>query len=144
MYLRVEVEVRPTESEEKVLKALRNIVDVENVRIIELRKGYKLIVGESNSISSLKKFHDLLRKQRILDTARNIMMRKAREGTIVLKINKQAAFQGILTFAEGDLESPLGSITLTIVCENLEDLIDWLAPRTSHGKPLWERVPPSA
>ncbi len=143
MYVRVETEVRPTESEERVLRAIKNLVEVENIRIIEVRKGYKLVIGESSSIHSLRKIHDLLRRQRILDTARNIMMRKAREGVMTLKFNKQAAFQGIIAFAEEDLESPLGAITLTVVSDKIEDLIDWLAPRTSRGKPLWERSPPT-
>ncbi len=144
MYVRVEAEIRPTEDEEKVIKAVKNVIDVENLRIVDAGRGYRLLVGESNSVNSLKKMHDLLRKQRILDTARNMLLRKAREGMIVLKLNKQAAYQGIISFSEGELESPLGTITITIITENPEELIDWLAPRTAHGKPLWERAPPES
>jgi len=142
VYIRVEVEIRPTEDENKVLQAVKNLVDVDRIKIVDAGRGYKMLIAESNSIKSLKKLHDLLRRQRILDTARNLLLRKVREGTITLSLNKQAAYQGFVSFAEGELESPLGTINITIVSENPEELIDWLAPRTSHGRPLWEREPP--
>ncbi len=144
VYIRVEAEVRPTEDEQKVIKAIKNVLDIDDLKVVEAGRGYKLVVGESESLKPLKRMYELLRKQRILDTARNLMLKKAREGTIVLKLNKQAAYQGVISFAEGELESPLGTIDVTIVSDNPEEIIDWLAPRTAHGKPLWEREPPEA
>ncbi len=142
VYIRVEAEVRPTEDEDKVVRAIRNIIDFDNLKVVDAGRGYRIVIAESNSIKSLQKLHDLLRRQRILDTARNLLLRKAKGGSITLNLNKQAAYQGVVSFAEGDLESPLGTITITIVSENPEDVVDWLAPRTSRGRPLWERAPP--
>jgi uncharacterized protein len=43
-------------------------------------------------------------------------------------LNKQAAVAGIVVVIEDESESPLGPIRITVVCDELEDLIDWLAP----------------
>ena len=143
VYIRIEAEIRATEDENKVIQALKNLVYPIKIRIERVSPIVKIAIGESNDVASLQPLHDKLRKQRILDTARNIMLRGLRrENTIVLRLNKQAAYQGIVSFIDSDLESPLGGITLTIVGDNLEDVVDWLAPRTARGRPLWERPPP--
>jgi len=145
VYIRIEAEIRATEDEGKVLQALKNLVNPIKIRIERISPTVKIVVGESNDIASLQPLYDKLRRQRILDTARNIMLRGLRrDNTIVLRLNKQAAYQGVVSFIDSDLESPLGGITLTIMGDNLEDLVDWLAPRTARGKPLWERPPPKA
>jgi hypothetical protein len=43
-------------------------------------------------------------------------------------LNKQAAVAGIVVIIEDESESPLGPIRVTIVCDELDNLIDWLAP----------------
>ena len=43
-------------------------------------------------------------------------------------LNKQAAVAGIVVVIEDESESPLGPIRVTIVCDELDNLIDWLAP----------------
>ncbi len=139
VYIRVEVEIRPTEDEEKVLKALKNVVLIDNIRIVELSSGYRLAVAEGNDISMLLKLYELLRRQRILDTARNILMKHSQGDVLNIKLNKQAAYQGYVSFVEDESESPLGPISITISSDKLYEVIDWLAPRTSHGRPLWER-----
>ncbi len=142
VYIRAEVEVRPTEDLDKVLKALKNILHVKNVRVEDLGKERKMIICEENELNALRKFHDILRRQKILDTARSVMLRSLRSNTIEFKLNKQAAFQGIINFVENDSESPLGAITITITSNRINAVIDWLAPKTSHGRPLWEIEPP--
>jgi len=140
--IRVEVEVRPTEDMDKVKKALYNVFDPEHIDIIERSNNFKLIVAESSSFKSLVKLHDLLRRERILDTARSILKRATRGNTIIFKINKQAAFQGRLSFSEEDVKSPLGPITFIIECRDPNEVIDWLAPPTSKGQPIWEKKMP--
>lgn len=138
VYIRVDVEVRPTEDLDKVLRALKNVLYVKNIRIENLGKERKLIICEENNLDALKRFHDMLRRQKILDTARSVMLRGLRSNTIEFKLNKQAAFQGVISFVENDNESPLGAITITITSNKINTVADWLAPKTSHGKPLWE------
>lgn len=136
MRLRVEAEVRPTEDLEKVRKAIQNIFNVENLRVAEAGE-YKILVGESGSITSLIKLREMIIRERIADTARRIIMRNSAERYVSFKINKQAAFAGKLSFVEDDRESSLGPINIFIEARDIKELIDWLAPNT-YEKTLME------
>ncbi len=138
----VEAEIRPTEDEEKVLKAITNIFDVDKVEILDSGIS-RVVVASSNNITSLSKLHKALRTERILDTARSVLKKGVKGSTIVFHLHKQAAYVGRISFVDGDHESPLGAIRVTIHYDNPQDLIDWLAPPTSRGKPLWEKEMPA-
>jgi len=142
VYIRIEAEVRPTEDLDKVVRAIKNIIVVRNLKLEDVGRGKKIIICEENSLESLRKFYEILRRQRILDTARSAMLKNLKGNTIEFKLNKQAAFQGIVNFVENDSESPLGAITIMITSNKVNKIVDWLAPKTSHGKPLWEIEPP--
>lgn len=135
--IRVEGEIRPTEDEGKVRQAILNVFTPEHIEV-EVRGKNKVIVAKAYSLKSLMKLHRLLRTERILDAARSILKKNASERSLVFHLNKQAAFQGRLSFTEAYGESPLGPITFIIEDVDVEKLIDWLAPKTAHGKPLWE------
>jgi predicted RNA binding protein with dsRBD fold (UPF0201 family) len=124
----VEAPVRPSEDEAKVRTAILNIFpDVE----LGLADGRL-----SGSGSSTQKFGQLLKRYRIRDAGRGVMMRGLRsEGLTVFCINKQAAFMEKVGFAESD--SPLGDITVKIESSNLLALLDSLAPDT---RPLSVRL----
>ena len=143
VYIRIEAEVRPTEDIEKVFKALKNIFAFKNFKVEELGNERKLIIIEESSIDVLSKMYDGLRRQRILDTSRNILLKNLRGDTIEIRLHKQAAYQGIISFVDSDAESPLGSIFVIISSKNINALIDWLVPKTTHGKPLWELPTPT-
>jgi len=140
--IRVEVEVRPTEDLDKVRKALLNVFEPGKIEVIERDRGYKLLVGKSNSYRSLLKIYELIRRERIMDAARSMLRKGVIGNMLIFKVNKQAAYQGKLSFVETDSESPMGAITFIIETDNPHEVIDWLAPRTSMGKPLWEREMP--
>lgn len=139
--LRVEAEVRPTENSEKVAKAIKNVFDVE-LREVELSEGYRLLVGESGNLESLRKLYQALRAQRILDSARAYMLKNRKGSSLELRLHKQAAFAGHVSLVTFDEESPLGPIRVLVVCDKVDELIDWLAPPTSQGRPVRERPPP--
>ncbi|MEM2007199.1 MAG: RNA-binding domain-containing protein [Sulfolobales archaeon] len=139
--LRVETEVRPTESLDKVSKAIKNVLDVELVEV-ELSEGYRLLVGESNSLESLRKLHQALRQHRILDSARAYMLKNRKGNSLELKLHKQAAFAGRISLVTYDEESPLGPIRVLVVSDKIDELVDWLAPPTTQGRPIWEKPPP--
>jgi len=142
--IRIEVEVRPTEDESKVRKALKNIFTLKDsdIKSIDIGNNYKLLVVESRKLTVLFRLYELLRQERILDTARSIMLSLKRGDMLTLKLHKQSAYAGHISFISYDEESPLGPITLTIVSDKLSEIIDWLAPKTSHGRPLWEKEVP--
>lgn len=142
VYIRVEAEVRPTEDLAKVLKAVSAVVRTDNAKVEDIGRGYRLIVIESTNIEILKPLHSGLRRQRILDTAREYMFKHKQGEILTLMINKQAAYQGHISLVENLSESPLGTITISISSPQIDKIIDWLAPRTAHGRPLWEVEPP--
>ncbi len=131
MRLRVEAEVRPTETQEKVEAAIKQIFPT-----LELTRAGDSVVGESTDVGSLSKFHQRLRQQAILDSARSVMLARRRGGSTQIMLNKQVAFVGKVNFTGG--ESPLGPIVVTLEAPDLERLIDYLAPRTRDGRPIRE------
>ncbi|HDO20550.1 MAG TPA: hypothetical protein ENG81_03415 [Candidatus Bathyarchaeota archaeon] len=139
--IKVEAEIKSTEDAEKVKNAVLNIIETENVKIVEIA-GRKILRAESNKIESLKKLHSLLRKERILDSARKMMKRWSTDERIMFFLNKQAAYMGHLSFCMPEGESPLGPIVVEIEGERLREIIDWLAPPTSRGKPIFEKKMP--
>jgi len=141
LLVRVEAEVRPTEDPEKVVRAVRNLVDVE-LKVVELPELYRLLVGESSSVDSLRRLHAALRQERILDAARSYMLKNRRGNSLELKLHKQAAYAGHISLVTYDDESPLGPIRVIIASDKINDIIDWLAPPTSQGRPIWEKPPP--
>lgn len=138
----VQVEVRPSEDENKVLQAVRNLFDFENFR--EEKIGYnKVLIMESSTIRSLERFYRKLREERILDAARKYLMRGVIGNVISFMLNKQAAAVGKISFVDSEGESPLGPIKVTIEYKDPQILVDWLTPKTSKGVPLWENPMPA-
>jgi len=134
------VEVRPTESLEKVLAAVRSVLDIEEYRLEEA--GPSRVLVATASLRGLARLHRLLREQRILDAARSVLRRGRSGGRIVFYLHKQAATVGKISFVGGDQESPMGAIRVTIEHPDPDRVIDWLAPPTAMGRPLWEHEPP--
>lgn len=131
MRLKVEAEVRPTEDPAKVERAIKNLFPT-----LELSLAGNVISGESAAVEALDRLHQLLRSQAILDSARSVMRRGMQGNVIKFMLNKQAAAVGKVSFTDG--ESPLGPITVIVEARDAERLIDYLAPRTSEGKPIKE------
>lgn len=137
----VEAEIRPTEDPDKVRRAVENIIDPNEVRVEELA-GTKILIAESRGLHGLAKLHRLLRQQRILDAARSVLRKSVQGNRIVFYLHKQAALMGKVSFVSGDHESPLGAIRVTIEHPDPKAVVDWLAPPTAMGKPLWEKEMP--
>jgi hypothetical protein len=127
--VRIETKVNPTESEEKVKKAIENIFGDVQTKIQPTSKGL-LLTAEAKGIESLTKLYNLLRRERIRDAARGILFEGLDGNTITFFLNKQVAYAGHLSFSKEVAESPLGPIKVKIKCENARQLIDWLAPKT--------------
>jgi predicted RNA binding protein with dsRBD fold (UPF0201 family)/dephospho-CoA kinase len=124
--------VFPTEPEEKVRQAIDNIFPGAKLVMIR-KKGY---VDMLEGTAGLDRLHELLREQKILDTARSAMFRRLKSHEISFDLNKQAAYMGELNFL--DHEVPLGGIYVNIEFQDAMHVVDWLAPETSEGKPLEE------
>ncbi|GCC11004.1 hypothetical protein IPdc08_01048 [archaeon] len=132
MKISLKAVIYPTENSEKVSKAVKNIFPDLKLEV-EKRKGYSVIKGKAKEIKALEKLYKMLRKEKILDTARNALMRTKQEDKVFFTINKQAAYVGRLNFS---VESTLGAIEVEIEDGNIDVFIDWLAPETFEGKEI--------
>lgn len=127
--------VYPTEIEENVKKAITNLFPVE---LHTEEFGIPRLCGEGD-LESLRSLHLRLGEERILDTARHVLLTGIEGNTTQFRLNKQVAFVGKVNFPAG--EESLGSVYVEITAGKREDLlkiINWLAPQTIDGKPIGE------
>ena len=120
--------VRPTERMEKVVRAVENIFPGLIMDILDDR------IEAYDGLDSLLTLHKLLREQKILDTARSVMLTGRVGNAVQFRLNKQAALMGLVSFPPD--EEPLGSIHVQIIGD--ERMVDWLAPQTENGVPIEE------
>jgi len=131
--VRVEVKVNPTEDLEKVKEATENIFGNIEFEVTPEKRG-SLLVAEAMDIDGLTKLRDLLRRERIRDAARGVFFEGLSKKSVVFYLNKQVAYVGHISFSVPVGESPLGPIKVQIRCDSPQELIEWLAPRTTKRK----------
>lgn len=119
--------VYPSESGEKVSEAVRRIFpDMVLERTAE---------GFLGTTDSMESFMDQIRRQKILDSTRSVLLRRASEGRTWFCLNKQAAFAGKVSFAEED--TVLGAIRVVVEDDDIDALIDRIAPSTVNGEEIF-------
>jgi len=128
--VKVEVNVNPTESEDKVKRAVENVFTSLELEVKPQRQG-SILIGNGRGMDALTKLYNLLRRERIRDAARGALYEGLSGKSIVFYLNKQVAYVGHVSFSKPVAESPLGPIRVEIQCDNPRELIDWLAPRTT-------------
>jgi predicted RNA binding protein with dsRBD fold (UPF0201 family) len=117
----VEAPVRPSEDAEKVKHAMLNLFPDLRFEQTEHR-----LIGRTDNAGL---FASHLKRQRIRDAARGMMMRGRRgQSLTIFRVNKQAAYVGKVSFSE--TESPLGDLVISFEDEALELVIADLAPDT--------------
>ena len=125
----VDAEVNPTESEDKVKKAIENILGPIPTTTKPLRKG-SILLAEAHGTEPLTKLYNLLRREHIRSAARKVLFEGLDRKTITFWLNKQVAYAGHISFAQEVAESPLGPIRVKIECENPREIIHWLTSTT--------------
>ena len=126
----VETQINPTENEESVKAAVNNFLDNATITIKPSIKGSSL-TAVAKGQDSLFKLRNLLHNDRIRDASRRLLFKSIRGNMISFYLNKQVAFVGHISFSEESSESPLGPIRVNIETDDPEQLIDWLAEKTS-------------
>jgi predicted RNA binding protein with dsRBD fold (UPF0201 family) len=129
----VEVNVNPTEDEEKVKNTINNLVGNPTFTSEPTFQGFKL-KADAQGQECLTKFRNLLRNDRIRDAARKLLYRATRDNKISFYLNKQVACAGHISFSEEYAESPLGPIHVVIETVAPKQLVDWLAEKTEKVK----------
>lgn len=116
--------VNPSEDPEKVREAVLSIFpDAE----IESKDG-----GFEGTAPTLDHFSKQIRKQRILDATRGVLLKGRHGDRTRMLLNKQVATVGKISFA--DRNPVLGGIEVTIQDDDIEALIDRVAPVTVDGE----------
>ena len=128
--VRIKAEINPTESEEKVKTAVTNILGNAKITVTQDNK-VNILTAEAEGQESLAKLRNLLCNDRIRDASRKALFRNTRGNMISFCLNKQVAFAGHVSFSEETGESPLGPIRVTIESDNPQELIEWLAEKST-------------
>ena len=128
--LHVEAEINPTESQEKVRQAIRNVFGEIDLQVRATQKA-ELLVGDATGKESLANLCDLLRREHIRSAARTVFMEGIDKKTIRFCVNKQVAYARHFSFSKETAESPLGPIRVAIGCSNPQELVEWLTSRIS-------------
>ena len=122
MEVAVTARLNPTESKEKLLKALENVFpDME----FKLADGLFEAFGEGKETLAILKEH--LKLQLIRASARSFLRARIEDDALSFGIHKQAAYMGKISFI--DFPIALGPITIEITgkdSDELETLVEWL------------------
>lgn len=122
--LKIKSAVNPSESPEKVIFAISNIFDDCSA---EFKYG-SLIVAGCFALKCLKTIYDQIRSRAAMGVLRRMLTDNRISNTTWFLLNKQAAAAGIVVVIEEESESPLGPIRVKLVSDELDKIIEWLAP----------------
>jgi predicted RNA binding protein with dsRBD fold (UPF0201 family) len=116
----------PTEDPEKVRQALLNIFPDGTIELVD----EEMILRAEQ----MDRFKQTIRSLRILDSTRNAMRHGISGNSTSFSLNKQAAYAGKVSQAEG--APPLGNINVWIEADDIEKAIDVIAPQTVNGEEI--------
>ena len=127
--LKVETVLNPSEDPEKVKKCLLNIAN-----------GCKPILSEGHieaTCTGLLSLHHIrvgVRSKSSLGVLGKLLEWNRKGNLTWFLLNKQAAYEDVISLVENYEESPLGPIRVTIISDNLDRVIEWLLSRTDKDK----------
>ncbi|MGB6462738.1 MAG: RNA-binding domain-containing protein [Nitrosotalea sp.] len=117
--------VNPSEDPEKIKAAVSNV-------ILDTDYQYKdgSIKAISRDLHSLSKIQETIQKRRVNKVYRRQMRYNTKGDTTWFYLNKQAAYVDVIAICDDAEESPMGPIKIIIHCNDLEKIVDWLAPES--------------
>ena len=122
--LKVEAIVNPSEDTQKVIDAIANLF----TRCSPEVSFRSRVVGRAVGSDSLAILYEQVRSRSAMGVLRRMLLDNRVGDSTSFLLNKQAATSGIAAVIEEEQESPLGPIRVTISCEELDVLVDWLVP----------------
>ena len=122
--LKVEAPVNPSEDPDKVIDAITQVIERCSP---EFRYGSR-VIGRAAGIEPLSVIYEQVRSKSTMGVLRRMLLDNGAGTSTWFLLNKQAATAGIAAVVEDDRESPLGPIRVTLTCEELDALTDWLVP----------------
>jgi uncharacterized protein len=112
-----------SECPEKVRAAVENVFNGDIVKTMHGR-----IIGRALGGEALRIIYEQVRSRAALGVLRRVLLRNRTMDSTWFLLNKQAAAAGTVAIVEHKDESPLGAIKITIECDDLDTVIDWLSP----------------
>lgn len=125
-HMQINVKVYPTEDLDKVKDAVQKLFSGLNMRIAESSENVKTLIFEAYDMSSLSKFKNILKQERIRSAVRRVLNQSVKGGRIKFYLNKQVAYAGHVSLCELFTESPLGPIEVEVETDDPAKLIEWL------------------
>ena len=122
--LKVEAIVNPSEDTQKVIDAIANLF----TRCSPEVSFRSRVVGRAVGSDSLAILYEQVRSRSAMGVLRRMLLDNRVGDSTSFLLNKQAATSGIAAVIDEEQESPLGPIRVTISCEELDALVDWLVP----------------
>lgn len=124
LVVRAETPLNPSEDLEKVSTAVSNVIDD---CIIDSKHGK--VIGRSIGSEALNTIYKHVRSKAALGVLRKALLANRMGDATWFLLNKQAATAGTVALVENKKESPLGAIKVTIESDELDRVIEWLAPK---------------
>ncbi len=115
--------VNPSEDPEKVRSAVSKVIQNTD---FQYKEGS--IKATSNELDSLLKIQEAIKKYRTSRIYRRQMRYNTKGETTWFYLNKQAAFVDVIAICEEAEESAMGPIKVILHSDNLDKIVDWLAP----------------
>jgi len=122
--LKVEAAVNPSEDAQKVTEAIVNLITRCSPEVSYRNR----VMGRADGSDSLAILYEQVRSRSAMGVLRRMLLDNRAGDSTWFLLNKQAATAGIAAVIEEEQESPLGPIRVTISCEELDALVDWLVP----------------
>lgn len=120
--VRAESRISPSESPQKVLKAILNILPD-----CEYKSTHDIIQISAGEITSLDTIRKLMASRQLLNSLKKSLLRNVNDNSTWFLLNRQAAFMGIAAICEEADESPLGPIKVTLTSSDIRGVIMWFA-----------------
>ena len=124
--VKVEAPVNPSEDPQKVIGAVESVIERCSP---EFRYGSR-VIGRGSGSEPFSLLYEQIRSRSAMGVLRRMMVDNRAGDSTWFLLNKQAATAGIAAVIEDEQESPLGPIRVTVSCEELDSVIDWLVPET--------------
>ena len=120
--IKARARVNPTEDLDKVIKAISNIFEFDEV---EIGDGYVAVTGEKEALLNLR---ESLKTRKIRDTAERMLIKGSEGDIIKFSLSKQAALVSIPNFVDREM-SALGEIDVTVETDDSEAFIKWMTAK---------------
>ena len=127
---KVRVEVHPTESREKVVKAVQTVMG--EIELQESEQGHiKVLEGRLEKMEDIILLRDLFSRMRIRDAAFSLLTGAAVDDCLSFGLNKEAAYAGRASFYIAGA-SPTGPIQVEL-SGDIDKVIEFLTGKSEYS-----------